>query len=90
MTPRVDGDSKKGRWVAADVKEVNTKGPVLIHVRTEKGRGYAPAEAASDRMHGVGKYDVLTGKQVKLTSKVGHPCDRLVTIRHCSSYAFFC
>lgn len=38
-------------------------GPLLLHVRTEKGRGYLPAEAASDRMHGVGKYDVKTGKQ---------------------------
>lgn len=56
--------------MAADVKTVDAKGPVLIHVRTEKGRGYAPAEAASDRMHGVGKYDVLTGKQIKPSTTV--------------------
>ena len=36
-----------------------------VHVITEKGRGYAPAEAASDKMHGVGKYDPRTGVQVK-------------------------
>lgn len=36
-----------------------------VHVITEKGRGYAPAEAASDKMHGVGKYDPRTGVQVR-------------------------
>ncbi|RVT94663.1 1-deoxy-D-xylulose-5-phosphate synthase [Sphingomonas crocodyli] len=40
-------------------------GPVLIHVVTQKGKGYAPAEAASDKYHGVQKFDVVTGAQVK-------------------------
>ena len=40
-------------------------GPVLIHVCTKKGKGYAPAEAASDSYHGVGKFDPLTGVQAK-------------------------
>lgn len=44
------------------------QGPVLIHVVTQKGKGYAPAENAIDRGHGVGKFDVLTGKQKKTPS----------------------
>ena len=38
-------------------------GPILIHVVTQKGKGYAPAEAADDKYHGVVKFDVVTGKQ---------------------------
>ncbi|WP_127519600.1 1-deoxy-D-xylulose-5-phosphate synthase [Mesorhizobium sp. Z1-4] len=40
-------------------------GPVLIHVMTQKGKGYAPAEAAADKYHGVSKFDVITGAQAK-------------------------
>jgi len=40
-------------------------GPVLIHVITQKGKGYAPAEAASDKYHGVNRFDVITGAQAK-------------------------
>ncbi len=43
----------------------NAEGPVLIHVVTKKGKGYAPAEAAADKYHGVVKFDVITGKQDK-------------------------
>jgi 1-deoxy-D-xylulose-5-phosphate synthase len=43
----------------------NAKGPVLIHVVTKKGKGYAPAEAASDKYHGVNKFNVITGAQSK-------------------------
>lgn len=55
----------------AEVKATETVGPVLIHIITEKGRGYTPAETASDKMHGVGKYDIVTGKQIKPSTKVG-------------------
>ena len=41
------------------------EGPCLIHVVTKKGHGYAPAEAAADKYHGVVKFDVVTGKQDK-------------------------
>ncbi len=44
------------------------KGPVLLHVLTKKGKGYAPAEAATDRGHARAKFDVLTGEQVKAPS----------------------
>ncbi|MDH7638900.1 1-deoxy-D-xylulose-5-phosphate synthase [Sphingomonas oryzagri] len=40
-------------------------GPVLIHVVTKKGHGYAPAEQAADKYHGVQKFDVVTGEQAK-------------------------
>ncbi|KDO60529.1 hypothetical protein CISIN_1g003948mg [Citrus sinensis] len=50
------------------VKEMPAPGPVLIHVVTEKGKGYPPAEAAADRMHGVVKFDPKTGKQFKTKS----------------------
>merc|ERR1719410_1797368 len=39
--------------------------PVLLHIKTNKGQGYTPAERASDKMHGVGKFDLSTGKQFK-------------------------
>ncbi|NIJ16846.1 1-deoxy-D-xylulose-5-phosphate synthase [Sphingobium vermicomposti] len=41
------------------------EGPCLIHVVTQKGKGYAPAEAAADKYHGVQKFDVITGAQAK-------------------------
>ncbi len=44
-----------------DAKE----GPILVHIVTQKGKGYAPAEASKDKYHGVVKFDVATGKQVK-------------------------
>jgi 1-deoxy-D-xylulose-5-phosphate synthase len=47
------------------VKSTETVGPVLIHIITEKGHGYEPATSASDKMHGVAKYDIPTGKQSK-------------------------
>jgi 1-deoxy-D-xylulose-5-phosphate synthase len=43
-------------------------GPVLIHAVTKKGKGYAPAEAADDKYHGVNKFDVITGAQAKAAS----------------------
>jgi 1-deoxy-D-xylulose-5-phosphate synthase len=43
-------------------------GPVLLHVLTKKGKGYAPAEAATDRGHARAKFNVLTGEQVKAPS----------------------
>ena len=43
----------------------NSNGPVIIHVVTQKGKGYGPAEAASDKYHGVSKFDVITGTQSK-------------------------
>ena len=44
-------------------------GPFLVHIRTQKGKGYAPAEASQDKYHGVVKFDVATGKQQKPAAK---------------------
>jgi 1-deoxy-D-xylulose-5-phosphate synthase len=41
------------------------EGPMLVHVVTQKGKGYAPAEAAADKYHGVQKFDVISGEQAK-------------------------
>ena len=45
-------------------------GPVFLHVVTKKGYGYEPAENSEDKYHGVGKFNVVTGEQVKSSSKV--------------------
>src|SRR5665213_656045 len=45
------------------------KGPVLVHVVTKKGHGYAPAEASADKYHAVSKFTVLTGEQKKTVAK---------------------
>ncbi|MEH3038783.1 MAG: 1-deoxy-D-xylulose-5-phosphate synthase [Sphingomonas paucimobilis] len=50
--------------VLENVRDVE-EGPILVHVVTKKGKGYAPAEAAADKYHGVQKFDVITGTQVK-------------------------
>jgi 1-deoxy-D-xylulose-5-phosphate synthase len=44
------------------------EGPILVHVVTQKGKGYAPAEASADKYHGVVKFDVVTGQQAKAKS----------------------
>ncbi|WP_319772969.1 1-deoxy-D-xylulose-5-phosphate synthase [Breoghania sp.] len=50
--------------VLRNVRDSNT-GPVLVHVVTQKGKGYEPAESSSDKYHGVARFDVITGKQAK-------------------------
>ncbi|RXH72072.1 hypothetical protein DVH24_025573 [Malus domestica] len=51
--------------ILKEVKITKTTGPVLIHLMTEKGRGYPYAEKAADKYHGVAKFDPATGKQFK-------------------------
>ena len=51
-----------------NVKNSNHQGPVLIHVRTQKGKGYKPAEKSGDKYHGVSKFNISTGKQSKSKS----------------------
>ena len=51
--------------VLENVRDSIHKGPILVHVVTKKGKGYAPAEDAADKMHGVSKFDVITGAQKK-------------------------
>jgi 1-deoxy-D-xylulose-5-phosphate synthase len=54
--------------VLENVRDTMT-GPVLIHVVTKKGHGYAPAEASADKYHAVSKFTVLTGEQKKPVAK---------------------
>ncbi|MBX6367061.1 MAG: 1-deoxy-D-xylulose-5-phosphate synthase [Rhodospirillales bacterium] len=51
--------------VLKNVRDGEDPGPVLVHVVTKKGHGYAPAEASADKYHGVNKFDVVTGAQAK-------------------------
>ena len=51
--------------VLKNVRDTDVGGPVLIHVITQKGKGYAPAESADDKYHGVNTFDVVTGAQSK-------------------------
>ncbi len=54
--------------VLKNVKEVNYNGPVLVHLKTEKGKGYKFAERSEDKYHGVSKFNVNTGVQEKSSS----------------------
>ncbi|WGF89432.1 1-deoxy-D-xylulose-5-phosphate synthase [Marinivivus vitaminiproducens] len=54
--------------VLRNVRDQEESGPVLIHVVTQKGKGYAPAEAAADKYHAVVKFDTATGTQFKSRS----------------------
>lgn len=51
------------REVFSEVRMMD--GPILVHVRTKKGRGYLPAELEPDKFHGVGRFDVATGEVIK-------------------------
>ncbi|MCH9018893.1 MAG: 1-deoxy-D-xylulose-5-phosphate synthase [Proteobacteria bacterium] len=57
--------------VLKNVRDDKESGPILVHVVTQKGKGYAPAENSSDKYHGVGKFNVVTGEQKK--SSAGPP-----------------
>jgi len=51
-----------------NVKTSNHQGPILIHIRTQKGKGYKPAEESGDKFHGVSKFNIITGEQSKSKS----------------------
>ncbi len=51
--------------VLRNLRDAEDAGPVLLHVITRKGHGYAPAEAAGDKFHAVSRFNVVTGEQVK-------------------------
>jgi 1-deoxy-D-xylulose-5-phosphate synthase len=69
-------------------------GPILVHVVTRKGKGYAPAEAAADKYHGVQRFDVVSGRAgqgagrpallyrvfAATLAKLGHTDERIVAI----------
>ena len=55
--------------VLRNIRDDKENGPLLLHVVTHKGHGYEPAEKSSDKYHGVSRFDVITGKQVKTEAK---------------------
>jgi len=55
--------------VLQNLRNSDDAGPVLVHVVTQKGKGYGPAEKSADKYHGVVKFDVATGAQAKSTPK---------------------
>ncbi len=56
--------------VLQNAKEVNYEGPIMIHVKTQKGKGYSFAEKSEDKYHGVSKFNINTGKQEKKNSSI--------------------
>ena len=54
--------------VLKNIRDMDEPTPVLLHIVTEKGHGYEPAEKSADKYHGVSKFDVVTGKQNKPAS----------------------
>ena len=61
----IDGHDMESLLAVLRTARARATGPVLIHVLTRKGKGYAPAEAARDKGHGVNRFDVVTGAQHK-------------------------
>lgn len=64
----IDGHDMEQLLAILRMVKSRAEGPILIHAITRKGKGYAPAESASDKGHGVSKFDVVTGKQKKAAS----------------------
>ncbi len=64
----IDGHDMESLLSVLRTVKHRAHGPILIHVITKKGKGYAPAENARDRGHATGKFDVLTGEQPKVKS----------------------
>ncbi|WP_431297679.1 1-deoxy-D-xylulose-5-phosphate synthase [Tabrizicola sp. BL-A-41-H6] len=64
----IDGHDLDALLPVLRTVKARATGPMLIHVLTKKGKGYAPAEAARDKGHATGKFDVLTGVQAKAVS----------------------
>ena len=54
--------------VLKNAKELNYDGPIMIHIKTQKGKGYTFAENSDDKYHGVSKFNISTGKQEKSKS----------------------
>ncbi|MGB3312816.1 MAG: 1-deoxy-D-xylulose-5-phosphate synthase, partial [Albidovulum sp.] len=64
----IDGHDMEQLLSILRTVKTRATGPVLIHAITKKGKGYAPAEGASDKGHATAKFDVVTGKQKKAPS----------------------
>jgi 1-deoxy-D-xylulose-5-phosphate synthase len=56
--------------ILKNARDSKHEGPIMIHVKTQKGKGYSYAEKASDKYHGVSKFNVETGEQIKNSSNL--------------------
>ena len=56
--------------ILKNARDSKHEGPIMIHVKTQKGKGYSYAEKASDNYHGVSKFNVITGEQIKSTTNL--------------------
>ena len=56
--------------ILRNARDSKHEGPILIHIKTKKGKGYSFAEEAKDHYHGVSKFNVKTGEQEKSSSKI--------------------
>ena len=56
--------------VLKNAKDVNYEGPIMIHIKTQKGKGYKYAEKSEDKYHGVSKFNIRTGEQEKSKSTI--------------------
>ncbi len=65
----IDGHDVPALLAALRRARADATGPVLLHVRTAKGKGYPPAEDAADKCHGVSKFNIVTGEQKKAKAK---------------------
>jgi 1-deoxy-D-xylulose-5-phosphate synthase len=64
----IDGHDMGQLLATLRAVHARARGPVMIHCVAVKGKGYAPAERADDKYHGVAKFDIATGQQVKAKS----------------------
>ena len=56
--------------ILKNARDSKHQGPIMIHIKTQKGKGYSYAEKANDHYHGVSKFNVVTGEQVKSTTNL--------------------
>ena len=56
--------------ILKNARDSKHEGPIMIHVKTQKGKGYSYAEKASDNYHGVSKFNVITGEQIKSSTNL--------------------
>ena len=64
-----DGNNLEDLINVLEKIKINMDGPVLLHVQTKKGKGYIPAERHPDKFHGIGKFDIATGKPIVSDSR---------------------
>ena len=80
-----DSDMDKLIKILTVAKRIN--GPVLVHVVTQKGRGYKPAERNPSKFHGIGPFDVATGMEI---NKSALPTYSQVFSNSCLLYTSYC